>query len=183
MSCGAVDGRRSCQRPELPCSSQFSPCSFFHMGAPLHTATEQGETAVVLLSISVSQRAIRDDRCVSAPPSLFTPRNTIYDIQGSAAVSGRSSKHTHMAQDSSSSRQWSSADSPCTHTTLCTILHCFEKKSYSIPCLVVMSSVQGWVWWVHCIVWRYENVVSKTVMIKCPLVKLKGQKQLVFFDG
>lgn len=65
MSRGAADGRSSWQWPELPCSSQLSPCYYFHTGAPPHTGAEQGGAEVVFLPISISQREIQDDRCVN----------------------------------------------------------------------------------------------------------------------
>ncbi len=102
MSCGAADGRSSWQRPELPCSSQLSPCCFFHMGAPSHAGVEVGEAEVVFLSISISQRENGDDRCVSGP-SFFNPRNTVPDTPGSSPVSAQPAPvYTQTAQASDS---------------------------------------------------------------------------------
>lgn len=103
MSCGAVDGRSSWQRPELPCSSQLSPCCFFHMGAPPHASVGLGEAEVVFLSISISRRENRDGRCVSGSPCFFTPRNTVYDIPGTASLSAQPAPgYTQTAQASDS---------------------------------------------------------------------------------
>lgn len=68
MSCGAADGRSSWQRPELPCSSQLSlRAVFFPHGCSPHAGVELGEAEVLFLSVSISQREHRDDRCVSSP--------------------------------------------------------------------------------------------------------------------
>lgn len=122
---------------------------FFPHGCSPHASVELGEAEMVFLSISISQREIRNDRCVSGPPSFFNPRNTVYDIC-LCICSACSSTHT----DSSNFRQWSSIDSHSTHTIVCTITQCFEKKLNSTMRLALMSWEQGLVWWVYCIVWQ-----------------------------
>lgn len=83
------NGRSSWQRRELPCSSQLFQHSFFHLGAPPCASVKLGEAELVFLSISISQSENCDDRCVSGPPSFFTPGNTVCDIPGSAPVSAQ----------------------------------------------------------------------------------------------
>lgn len=81
MSCGAADGRSSWQRPELPCSSQLSlHAVFFPHGCSPHAGVELGEAEVLFLSVSISQREHRDDRCVSGPLGFFNPRNTVCPV-------------------------------------------------------------------------------------------------------
>lgn len=123
----------------LPTSPQTpSICCFFHMGAPPDTDVELVKALVVFLSINISYRVIRDDRCGSSPPSSSTPRNTVCDIPGSAPVS----------------------DQPApvyTQTALPITLQNKEfwgKKKKSTLHLAVKSWEKGLVWWLHCIVWQ-----------------------------
>ena len=78
---------------------------FFHMGALPLAGVELGEAEIVFLSISIFQKEIRDDRCVSGPPSLFTPRNTVRDIPGSALVAAWTTPAYTQADQASDSGQ------------------------------------------------------------------------------
>lgn len=70
---------------------------FFPHGCSPHAGVELGEAEMVFLSISISQREIRNDRCVSGPPSFFNPRNTVCDIC-SCICSACSSTHTDSSK-------------------------------------------------------------------------------------
>lgn len=75
----------------------------------------------------------------------------------------------------------SSTDSPSTHTVVCTITQCYEKKTWFIfvsGCNVLGAGL-GLVGLLYCL--ANLKVALVAVMIKCPSVKLKGQKQLVFW--
>lgn len=65
-------------------------------------------------------------------------------------------------------------------TLACIIMQVSENKPNSTLCLGVRSWERAWFGGPVVLSGKSESAVSKAVMIKCPLVKLKGQKQLVF---
>lgn len=174
MSCGAADSRCSWQRPALPCSSRHSPCVFFPHGctsAHKHRARwsrgdvsvsqylpkrDQGwQTCQQVLVVSSLQKAQSCDMLGS-----YIPACTRRQLKLQTVVKRRQPFHS------------------C--TLACIIMQVSENKPNSTLCLGVRSWERAWFGGPIVLSGKSESAVSKAVMIKCPLVKLKGQKQLVF---
>lgn len=65
-------------------------------------------------------------------------------------------------------------------TALCIVMHNFEEEKKELHVWLHCRGSRAWFGGSIVLSGKCESAVTKAVMIKCPLVKLKGQKKLVF---